>query len=215
MERDDVKRARMADKSARATAKALKAALSLFSRQGFRATTMRQIAGRSGLSVGNLYHHFGCKEAIFEQLLEQYWERLRDPELRLNKIFFAGRFPDDLEEMADAIEEVVKKNGSHILLIYIDVIEFKGKHLRDFYGTMPKRFTDAYGGRCEQLKSDGEIGDVDPMVAVMVATRWFFYFFTIEECFGVPMHFGMNPQKAVDEFIRLMRYGLLPRSANT
>ena len=55
------------------------------------------------------------------------------------------------------------------------------------------------------------MGDVDPMVAVMVAARWFFYFFTIEKCFGVPMHFGMSPQKAVDEFIRLLRFGMNPR----
>jgi hypothetical protein len=49
------------------------------------------------------------------------------------------------------------------------------------------------------------------MVAVMVATRWFFYFFTVEKCFGVPMHFGMRPEEAVEEFIRLVRLGLSPR----
>jgi hypothetical protein len=27
------------------------------------------------------------------------------------------------------------------------------------------------------------------------------------------MHFGMDKQKAVDEFIRLLRYGLLPRTS--
>ena len=75
-----MKRQAMAAKSARATAKALTAALALFSRQGFRATTMRQIAKRSRLSVGNLYHHFGSKEAIFQRLLDQSWERLSDPE---------------------------------------------------------------------------------------------------------------------------------------
>jgi AcrR family transcriptional regulator len=210
-----VKNVRLTSKSARSTSKALKAALALFSRQGFRATTMRQIARRSGLSVGNLYHHFGNKEAIYTRLIEQYWERLSDPGLRLNKVFFSNRFPDDLEEMAEAIEEIVDGNSAHILLIYIDVIEFKGKHIKEFYATMPARFTDAYGERCEQLKRDGKVGDVDPMVAVMVAARWFFYFHTIEKCFGVPMHFGMSPQKAVDEFIRLLRYGLIPRSENT
>ena len=47
------------------------------------------------------------------------------------------------------------------------------------------------------------------MVAVMVATRWLFYFFTVEKCFGVPMHFGMDAQQAVDGFIRILRLGLL------
>ena len=49
------------------------------------------------------------------------------------------------------------------------------------------------------------------MLAVMVAARWFFYFFTVEKCFGAPLHFGMTPRQAVDGFVRLLRYGLLPR----
>ena len=114
--------------------------------------------------------------------------------------------------MAEAIEEVVDDNASWILLIYIDVIEFRGKHLREFYGGMPQRFADAYGERCRLLQLEGLVGEVDPMVAVMIAARWFFYFFTVERCFGVPMHFGMSPRKAVDEFIRLLRFGLLRRS---
>jgi hypothetical protein len=50
------------------------------------------------------------------------------------------------------------------------------------------------------------------MVAVMVATRWLFYFFTVEKCFGVPMHFGMEAQQAVDGFIRILRNGVLRQS---
>jgi AcrR family transcriptional regulator len=198
-------------KSARSTDKVLRAALSLFSRQGFRATSMRQIARRARLSVGNLYHHFGGKERIFELLLERYWEKLRDPDLRLNRIFFAARFPEDLEEMAEAIAEVVEDNAPYILLIYIDVIEFKGKHLQEFYSGMPDRFAEAYGETFARRKKACEFGDVDPMVGVMVAARWFFYFFTIEKCFGVPMHFGMTPDKSVREFSRILRLGLLPR----
>ena len=48
----------------------------------------------------------------------------------------------------------------------------------------------------------------------MLATRWLFYYFTVEMCFGVPMHFGMGPDEAVTEFIRILRYGVLPRSAS-
>ena len=50
------------------------------------------------------------------------------------------------------------------------------------------------------------------MIAVMLASRWFFYFFTVEKCFGAPLHFGMTPKQAVGEFIRLLRFGLLPRA---
>lgn len=199
------------EKSEASRARALDAALKLFSSQGFGATSMRQIADRAELSMGNLYHHFPNKEALFQRLLDRYWERVLDPELRLNRIFARADFPDDLEEMAEAIEEVVDEFRPYILLIYVDVIEFQGEHIRSFYEGMADRFEATYGDRLRERKEAGELGDVDPMVAVMVATRWFFYFFTVEKCFGVPMHFGMSPDTAVHELIRLLRKGLLPR----
>ena len=199
------------ERSAAAIAKVLDAALELFSSQGYRGTSLRQIAERAGISVGNIYHHFPDKEALYNRLFELYWERLLDPELPLNKVFAAGRFPDDLEEMAEAIEAVVEENAPYILLIYVDVIEFGGQHIRAFYQDMATRYQNAYGERFAERQSAGDLGDVDPMVGVMVASRWLFYFFTVEKCFGVPMHLGMTPQQAVGEFIRLIRYGLLPR----
>lgn len=205
-------RDRQEAKSEAAIAKALEAALELFSSQGFRATTMRQIADQSGLSIGNLYHHFPSKDTMFERLLDDYWTRLLDPDLPLNRLFARAAFPDDLEAMAAAIEEVVAANERSILLIYVDVIEFRGQHIRAFYESMADRFEKTYRGRFEQLEAAGEIGAVDPMVAVMVASRWFFYYFTVEKCFGVPMHLGMSPKQAVSEFIRLLRFGLLPRT---
>lgn len=204
-------RGRQAAKSDAAISKILDAALELFSTQGFRATSVREIAEHAGLSVGNVYHHFRGKEELFQRLIDIYWERLLDPELELNRVFARGEFPDDLETMAAAIEAVVEENSSHILLIYVDVIEFRGKHIRAFYESMAARFEEAYAERLADRRAHGELSGGDPLVALMVSARWFFYFFTVEKCFGVPMHFGMSPKQAVDEFIRLLRFGLLPR----
>ncbi len=191
---------------------ALAAALELFSSQGFGPTSMRQIADQSGVSMGNLYHHFPNKESLFRRLIDDYWERLEDPEHPLQQLFGRANFPEDLEEMAALIEQVVEDNAPYILLIYIDVVEFQGEHIRTFYDGMATRFQEVYGARLEARKAAGEFGDIDPLVGVMLAARWFFYFFTIEKCFGVPMHFGMKPEEATKEFIRLLRFGLLPRA---
>jgi AcrR family transcriptional regulator len=203
---------RQAEKSEVAMASALAAALELFSTQGYGATSMRQISAASGLSVGNLYHHFGSKDKIFQQLIDDYWRRLGDPSSPLQAVFQRAAFPDDLEEMADAIRSTVEQNVPYIKLIYIDVIEFEGEHIRNAYQVMTDLFSEAYADRFAQKKRDGLIGDIDPLVAVMFATRWFFYFFTVEKCFGVPMHFGMTEHQAVHEFIEILRNGVLPRS---
>jgi AcrR family transcriptional regulator len=200
---------RQAERSEIATSKVLEAALELFSTQGYGATSMRQIAEVCGLSTGNLYHHFGSKEAIFQRLIDDYWERLGDPENELQKVFERANFPDDLEELAAAIEQTVEENKASILLVFVDVIEHQGRHIRSFYETMADRFREKYGPHFEELAREGRLADADPMVAVMVATRWLFYFYTVEKCFGVPMHFGMDAQQAVDGFIRILRQGLL------
>ena len=132
---------------------------------------MRQIAERSGLSVGNIYHHFSSKEAIFEQLLEDYWARLGAPDHPLFRLFTRAAFPDDLEEMAEVIEDVVGENHRYILLFYVDVIEFRGEHIRAFYEGMATSFREVYGERLEERRRNGEFGDVDPLVAVMTALK--------------------------------------------
>ena len=53
------------ERSQRSRAQVLDAALALFSHQGYRATSMREIADKAGVSTGNVYHHFKDKEAIF------------------------------------------------------------------------------------------------------------------------------------------------------
>jgi len=192
-------------------ARAREAALELFSTQGYGATSMRQISQASGVSLGNLYHHFGSKDTIYQQLLDEYWQRLLDPADELQQLFERADFPDDLEEMAELIERSVDRYAPYIMLIFIDVIEFRGRHIRTFYEAMPARFAAAYKKNFERKRRDGRLGDTDPLVAVMLATRWLFYYFTVEKCFGVPMHFGMAPREAVAEFIRILRYGVLPR----
>ncbi|MEN8163010.1 MAG: TetR/AcrR family transcriptional regulator [Acidobacteriota bacterium] len=205
-------RSRQEAKSQASIDQALSKALSLFSNQGFGATSMRQIAEESGLSVGNLYHHFGSKEAIFQRLLNDYWKGLQKEDHPLRRLYEKADFPEDLEKMAEVIEKVIEDNSEHILLFYVDVIEFRGQHIRAFYKVMAREFKRVYGKKLEARRQAGEIGDVDALSAVIMATRWFFYFYTVEKCFQMPNHFGMDPKLAVKEFIRLLRLGLLPRS---
>jgi AcrR family transcriptional regulator len=198
-----------AAKSEVATSRVMEAALELFSTQGYGATSMRQIAEACEQSVGNLYHHFGSKEAIYQRLIDDYWARLLDAGHPLQRVFTRANFPDDLEDLAAAIEATVEENKASILLVFVDVIEHQGRHIRTFYETMADRFKEKYGPHFAELERQGRLADADPLVAVMVATRWLFYFYTVEKCFGVPMHFGMEAQQAVDGFIRILRNGVL------
>ena len=54
-------------KSDRTNAAILEAAGTLFTSQGYAATSMRQVAESAGLALGSIYNHFPSKEAIFEE----------------------------------------------------------------------------------------------------------------------------------------------------
>jgi AcrR family transcriptional regulator len=54
------------------------AAADLFCENGFHETTVRQIADRVGILSGSLYHHFGSKEDIFEEIIRNYVSERRE-----------------------------------------------------------------------------------------------------------------------------------------
>jgi len=54
----------------------LHAAVDLFDRKGFAATTVREIVTAAGLSKPALYYHFGSKEGIFQAIMQRAAERL-------------------------------------------------------------------------------------------------------------------------------------------
>ena len=57
-------------------AKILRAARKLFSRRGYEATTMREVADAAATSIGNLYFYFRNKEELLETLMAEAREPL-------------------------------------------------------------------------------------------------------------------------------------------
>jgi TetR/AcrR family transcriptional regulator len=47
----------------------LEAAADLFSRQEYSAVSMDELAAQAGVAKGTLYHHFGSKESLFQELV--------------------------------------------------------------------------------------------------------------------------------------------------
>ena len=54
----------------------LHAARELFAVQGFVATGREEIAERAGVTRGALYHHFGSKGQLLEQIMDDTMDRL-------------------------------------------------------------------------------------------------------------------------------------------
>ncbi|WP_030106191.1 TetR/AcrR family transcriptional regulator [Actinoalloteichus caeruleus] len=59
------------------------AATALFTRHGFAATSVRDIAREAGISTGLIYRHYPSKDELFDALVRQATDGLRDAARRL------------------------------------------------------------------------------------------------------------------------------------
>jgi len=198
------------ERSERSKTQILDAALKLFSHKGYGATSVRDIAEEAGVSKGNVYHHFADKEAIFRELLDEYFGAMSTPDFPFNRALATGTFPENLEQLGRAARETVRSYREYVALIYVDVVEFDGSHIRKFYADMAKRF-DAFmkeHGMEAELRDKLQDG-LSPISAVMLATRIFYNYFSIEILFGVKDHFGKDTDEVVREISRILRHGML------
>jgi AcrR family transcriptional regulator len=188
----------------------LDVALQLFSRQGYRATSVRDIADTAGVSTGNVYHHFPDKEAIFRSLLDEFWSITVSRRYPFTRALTSGRFPDNLEQLGFAARDSVREYRPYVALIYVDVVEFDGTHIRKFYSEMGQRYAELLEeeGMLEEIRSRLR-SSVSPISALLMATRIFFNYFSLEILFNVPEPFGKESSEVIKEIADVLRNGML------
>lgn len=197
------------ERSERSRRQVLDAALELFSHRGYRATTVRDIAGEANVSTGNVYHHFPDKETIFRTLLDEFWSITETKRYPFRRALLTGQFPDNIEQLGLAARDSVREFRSYIALIYVDVIEFDGTHIRKFYAGMGQRLAGIIGDEAlERIKSRMR-PNVSPISALLMTTRFFFNYFSIEILFNVPEPFGKDSRDAVNDIADILRHGML------
>jgi len=106
-------------------------ALEAFCEKGFKGASVRTIAGRSGVSVGNVYNHALSKEALFDRLFEEHF-----PGAHLERILSGVRPGADLDGTMEAIltnmMRYAEEDPYFFRLVLVDLNEFGGAHLRRF-----------------------------------------------------------------------------------
>lgn len=198
------------EKSERSRRAVLDSALHLFSHQGYGTTTMREIAVRAHTSTGNVYHHFPDKEAIFRALIDEYFAITNTPAFPFTRVLYgSGRFPDNIEQLGFAARDSVRQYRSYLALVYVDVIEFGGTHIQTFYGAMSERFTRFFEeqGTLDEIRSRLR-PSVSPTSAMLLTSRLFFNYFSLEVLFGVAEPFGKDSSEVVREIADILRNGI-------
>jgi len=202
------------ERSERSRTAILDAALDLFSHRGYGATSMRDIAGKAGVSTGSVYHHFRDKESIFQALLERFQAITQRPDFPINVVLEEGRFLDDFAVLAEAAQEVLRTWRPHVALFYVDAVEFDGRHIQRFYAELATRFERFAEANRERLQLDTRMRDGVPVsVALLFAVRVFIYYFSVELIWRVERQFGPTTPAAVRIMSDILQHGMLRSAA--
>lgn len=186
------------------------AARELFIKQGFHATSMRDISKHAEVSLGNFYNYFPTKEAIFESIINGYLqiidEKLRDIFTEIDEPLE----PENLRKMGEMVGDLVNQHSDFWLLMYIDVLEFQNQHFRKMFEGLADKFRTIFADKFVDASDRGDLRTgVDGAVVFTAAYMQFFNYFLVEKLFGGNQHLGLNDGQAIDCLTKIFAYGVL------
>jgi AcrR family transcriptional regulator len=189
------------------------AAKQLFIKQGFHATSTRNIAVRAGTSLGNLYNYYPTKEAILLSIISKYQKVIDE---RLKSIFDQIEHPlstDGLTRFARLVKQMVNEHHDFWLLMYIDVLEFENRHFCKMFENVAQKLRHRFAKSFEELRSSGALHNgVDPAIGFTAAYMQFFNYFIVEKLFGGNKHLGISDEQAICSLADIYSRGLLRSS---
>jgi AcrR family transcriptional regulator len=184
-------------------ARIVEAAYQLFMAQGFHATSMRQIVEKAGITMGGIYTHFACKEAIWEAVFmakHPYHEIL-------TLLTQAGgdTIGDFLKQTAALLINGLGQRPDLLNLLFIELVEFDGKHLSIVYSqALPEM------ARLGQIfaQKKGKLRPVPMPILVRSFTGLFFSYYITEQVLPEGARALMGDH-ALETFVDIYLHGIL------
>jgi len=152
----------------------LEAAVSLFAKNGFRNTTINQIAEAARMSKGAFYCHFKSKEAIFFEVVREVKDLWNS--LIMKEIGREGGAIDKLTKMLDIFVELTLENKDKYVIFIVLIAEFTEVDAK-FEGILKEAFDEFFDSIAEILeegKRAGTVrGDIHPrLLAISLIAAW-------------------------------------------
>jgi AcrR family transcriptional regulator len=186
------------------------AAREILIKRGFHATSMRDIAKRANVSLGNVYNYFETKEAIFESIINRYQividQKIKDILDEIDEPLD----PSDMRKLGERLGILVDEHQDFWLLMYIDVLEFQNRHFRKMFKGLAQKFRRLFEEKFALAIKRGDLrSGVDPAVGFTVAYMQFFNYFLVEKLFGGNLHLGLDDEQALNYLTKIFSYGVL------
>jgi AcrR family transcriptional regulator len=163
------------------------AALELFARLGYHATSMRAIAAAAGVQPAAIYHWYPSKEALLVHLQDDFMDRLTE---KLDVAMAAKERP--ALKLAAAVREHVVFHGLHPRAAFVTDSEIRalGQDARKRLVAQRDAYQHIFIEATEGGVRDGSLRVSNPKVAM---------YSTLLACTGVALWFDPNGPLALDE----------------
>jgi len=181
----------------------LQSAYMLFLEKGYAATSMREIAERTGLALGGIYNHFENKDAIFSELIID-----RHPFHQILPLLQAA--PGDtvdqfVRNAAGSMVAELGRRPDFIKFLFVELVEFNGRDL-------PKLFALVYPQiqpliqRFQTGRND--LRPIPPIIFFRAFLGLFFSFYVTEFLLAGTPAVSMQ-ENALDHFVEIFLHGIM------
>ena len=186
----------------------LDAAYDLITKQGYAATSMRQIAEKAGLSLGSIYNHFASKADVFRAILVD-----RHPFLQMLPLLNSVEGSTVEEFVRNAAHTLVRELGRHpefLNLLLTEIVEFRGGHVASVF----KKIFPLVMPIVQRIQNlEGNLRVIPPVVLARAFLGMIFSYYITEILIVRAMPPELRQVNAIDHFVDIFLHGILVEEA--
>ncbi len=181
----------------------LDAAYRLFVKQGFHATSMREIAQQAGISLGAIYNHFENKEQIFDKMLLEKHPFYHV--LEALQTATGDSLEDFIRSSAQMISDELVKRPEFLHILFIEWNEFHSKHTPLLMQTIYPQFL-TFLRRMEGERK--QLRDI-PSQVVALSFAWLLVGHYLGETTFDPDGVLFDRKAQLDHYLEIFLHGIL------
>jgi AcrR family transcriptional regulator len=180
------------------------AAIELFLEHGYHATSMRQIAEKSGLALGGIYNHFAGKDEIFEAIIID-----QHPYKKVLPVILEAEGETMEEFLRNAVKIVVEVLGPEpifIKLMFIELVEFNGRHGAAMLKEIAPKILPVFE---KMLKVRKDLRVANPAMFLRAFFGMIISYYITEIVISNSMLSKLMPKNAMDVYTDIFLHGII------
>jgi AcrR family transcriptional regulator len=184
-------------------------AIRCFAAKGFRGTTIRELAGRVGLTEAALYRYFPSKEALYQAIID---EKTASPH-PIEPLEAAAQASDDravFGGLARSLLAAVEADPSFLRILLHTGLE--GHELAaPFFASRVRHLREFVAGYIERRMTEGAFRALDPKLAARAFLGMVMDYLIVREVFHQRDVYPEGPEQVAETFTAILLDGLRAR----